>query len=102
VPRQADLPAPRDLRATPFRVGEDDLVVFSFPLRPHALPGTLTRSEREVALGVLEGLSNAAIAARRGTSARTIANQIAAIFRKLDITSRAELVRRLRDLEDRD
>ena len=43
---------------------------------------------------VLAGLANAAIARRRGTSARTVANQVASIFRKLGVQSRAELAAR--------
>jgi DNA-binding NarL/FixJ family response regulator len=40
---------------------------------------------------VLRGASNAQIAAARAKSARTIANQVASIFRKLGAHSRAEL-----------
>jgi DNA-binding CsgD family transcriptional regulator len=90
-----ELGAPRGLRAAPFRLGEDELVVFSFPLAEPVFPDVLSASERDVALGVLQGLSNAEISAARGTSLRTVVNQVAAIFRKLDISSRAELPRRL-------
>ena len=38
-----------------------------------------------------------AIARRRGTSERTVANQIAALFAKLGVVSRAELLVYLRD-----
>jgi DNA-binding NarL/FixJ family response regulator len=41
---------------------------------------------------LLEGKRNADIARERGTSVRTVANQVAAIFRKLKVRSRAELV----------
>lgn len=51
----------------------------------------LTRSEREVLTRLLEGDSSAAIAYERCTSARTVANQIASIFRKLGVRSRGEL-----------
>ncbi len=51
----------------------------------------LTRAELAVVGLALEGLSNRAIAARRGCSYRTVANQLASIFAKLDIGSRAEL-----------
>src|SRR5688572_1983692 len=73
-------------------VGPDQLVVFSFPaLRLEGL-SALTEIEREVALEVLAGRSTAAIAAARQRSPRTIANQLASIFRKLGVKSRAELV----------
>ena len=52
----------------------------------------LSAAEREVAELVARGLSNAAIAKRRSTTARTVANQLAAIFRKLGVRSRAALV----------
>jgi DNA-binding NarL/FixJ family response regulator len=51
----------------------------------------LSRSEQLVALDAVSGLSNAAIASNRKRSVRTIANQLASIYRKLGITSRAEL-----------
>jgi len=44
---------------------------------------------------VLEGQSTASVAQARGTSPRTIANQIATIFRKLGVSSRAELAAKL-------
>jgi DNA-binding CsgD family transcriptional regulator len=54
----------------------------------------LTAAEREVAGFILRGRSNGEIASARRTSARTVANQIAAIFRKVGVSSRAELVAR--------
>lgn len=56
----------------------------------HAL-GVLTPSEREVARCVAAGMNNAAVAATRGTSARTVANQLASLYRKMGVGSRAEL-----------
>ncbi|HBQ17214.1 MAG TPA: hypothetical protein DEF51_40835 [Myxococcales bacterium] len=53
--------------------------------------GGLTEAEREVTLGLLRGETNGAIAEARGTSARTVANQIARVYRKLGVASRAEL-----------
>jgi DNA-binding CsgD family transcriptional regulator len=51
----------------------------------------LTAAERDVATLAAAGLSNAAIALRRGTAIRTVANQMASILRKLRIGSRHEL-----------
>ena len=51
----------------------------------------LTAAEEEVVALVLEGLSNAGIARRRRTRQRTVANQLASIFRKLGVSSRSEL-----------
>ena len=55
----------------------------------------LTASERVIATLVLSGHTAAEIAARRGRSYRTIANQLAAIYRKFVVNSRAELVAHL-------
>ena len=51
----------------------------------------LTSAERTIIEMVVLGLSNEAIAARRGTSARTVANQLQSIYAKLGISSRLEL-----------
>ncbi|MEP7243687.1 MAG: LuxR C-terminal-related transcriptional regulator [Gammaproteobacteria bacterium] len=53
----------------------------------------LTPGERRVALLVAEGLSNENIAQRLQRSRRTVEYQINAIFRKLDMTRRTQLVR---------
>lgn len=55
----------------------------------------LNRSEVEIVRVLLEGRSNAAIAARRGTSPRTVAHQLTGIYAKLGVASRRELMTRL-------
>jgi DNA-binding CsgD family transcriptional regulator len=50
----------------------------------------LSPAEREVAELILRGRDNASIAAARGTSVRTIANQVASLFAKLGVRSRAQ------------
>ena len=62
------------------------------PLKELRIPRDFTSAERDVLLLVLEGLSNAAIAARRGRSARTVANQVAALLRKAHVMDRGELL----------
>lgn len=59
--------------------------------RAQALTATLTEAEREIWELVREGLGNEAIAARRGRSVRTIANQVSGLLRKLDVTGRRAL-----------
>ncbi len=54
----------------------------------------LSPAERHVARGLLAGLSNVEIGRLRGCSARTIANQVASLFTKLGVHSRAELAAR--------
>ena len=55
----------------------------------------LSSAERDVAELAVAGLSNVEIASRRGTSERAVANQLASVFRKLDVDSRRELAVRL-------
>jgi DNA-binding CsgD family transcriptional regulator len=74
------------------RIGSEEVAVFSFPLRQPALPPSLSVAEQEIALGMLEGLSNSEIAMARRTSPRTVANQVASLFRKLGVRSRSEAV----------
>jgi DNA-binding NarL/FixJ family response regulator len=68
-----------------------EYVVLSFSLAPLTLPKFFSRAECEVAAAIAIGCSNAAIARQRGTSVRTVENQIYGIFRKLGIGSRNEL-----------
>ncbi|AKV00214.1 hypothetical protein AKJ09_06877 [Labilithrix luteola] len=71
-----------------------DVLVANTKMNPEAL-ARLTEAEREVASAVSRGLDNAAIALARGTSVRTIANQLRRIFEKLGVKSRGELGARL-------
>jgi DNA-binding CsgD family transcriptional regulator len=86
------IPTPVDLRATRASVGSEKLVVFSLPLGSPALPETLSPAERAIALMLLESWSSSEIAKARHTSVRTVANQLASIFRKLGVGSRAEAI----------
>jgi len=81
-------PAPADLSCRVLRSGDAEVVLLSFT---PATTTRLTEAERDIALAVTRGLSNARIATSRNTSPRTIANQIAAIMKKLDVSSRVEL-----------
>jgi DNA-binding CsgD family transcriptional regulator len=87
-----------DLLATPLgldawrsRINGADYALLTFPVGREDLWRGLTPRERAVATEVLRGLSNAGIARKLGVSPRTVANQVAAIFRKLGVGSRAEL-----------
>jgi DNA-binding CsgD family transcriptional regulator len=86
---------PVDLRASEVQVGARKYLLLSFP-RSANMPDDLTPAERQVALAALAGLSNAEIARMRGSSPRTVANQLATLFRKLGVRSRAELAARAR------
>jgi DNA-binding CsgD family transcriptional regulator len=69
-----------------------EVAVLEFPTsgRRSRVPG-VTGAERAVLGLAAAGLSNAKIAACRGVSPRTVANQIASVFRKLGVHSRLEL-----------
>jgi DNA-binding CsgD family transcriptional regulator len=90
------LPIPRGLRCDHVSVDGEEYLVLDFPAADAAEaaepgPWSLTPAEREVAAAAVAGQSNQEIAAARRASTRTIANQLAAIYRKLGINSRAEL-----------
>src|SRR5687767_5833010 len=87
-------PPPRgDLAAARFHFGAEEYVVLSFPVStPDGWSG-LTASEQAVAWMLLRGMSNRQIASARERSVRTVANQVASIFQKLGVRSRAELCR---------
>jgi len=74
-------------------LGGESFVVMSLPTGTTS-PEGLSSAEREVANDAAAGLSNAAIAKKRGRSVRTIANQLASVYRKLSVASRAELAAR--------
>ncbi len=85
-----------------FTIGSAEFLVLSFPLRPASSSGTaigtgkLTEAEHAIMGHLIAGLSNDKIARSRGTSARTIANQITAIYRKMGVRSRRELAALIR------
>ncbi len=61
---------------------------------PASSRSPLSEAELAVKEALLRGESNAEIAHARGTSVRTVANQVASLFRKLGVRSRAELATR--------
>ena len=79
---------------------EQDGVTFGFIPEPACADdvehvqavAALSPAEQVVLKGVRGGLSNAEIARDRGTSVRTVANQVASILRKTSRNSRFELV----------
>jgi DNA-binding NarL/FixJ family response regulator len=71
------------------------LRVISIPRPDAPLEATLPRAELAVIRSLVEGVSYAEIALRRGTSTRTIANQITAVFRRMKVSGRSELLLRL-------
>jgi DNA-binding CsgD family transcriptional regulator len=91
----------REPRRPPPRIDPPDLVALESPCGDLAIlsfalsspeSSTLTPSESHVVELLLEGKTNAEIAALRATTPRTVANQVASLFRKLGVQSRLELV----------
>lgn len=72
-------------------LGDRPVVVLSIGL-DGLLPSVFTSAERDIVLALILGESPQDIAMSRGTSLNTVNNQIAAIFRKMVVNSRAELL----------
>jgi DNA-binding CsgD family transcriptional regulator len=87
---------------TKLSLGTVRALLIDLPVEELQLPASLTDSEREVVQLVAQGLSNEDIGKARGRSARTIANQLASVYRKLGVNSRTELLARLTGTDDRD
>ena len=85
------------MQPTPSTPPDSDstLLLLSVPGSGAVRIRSLPPAEREVAEAVLRGLSNAEIARQRGTSLKTVANQLARLFERFDVHSRAALVREL-------
>ena len=86
---------PPDVRVSEFSSVDARFAVLSVATPPPEHLPALTVAERDVVSLILRGASNRQIAEHRRTSERTVANQIAAIFQKLQVGSRAELVLRV-------
>ncbi len=84
-------PPATGVRAWKVRVAGRLFAIISLPVGVGPLLPVLTLAERDVADRVLRGESNREVAQGRGTSERTVANQLAAIYQKLGVASRAEL-----------
>ena len=84
-------PEPAPERARAIEVEPGRVAVFVLPLEGKPLPADLTDAEADVARRLIAGETNRVIAKLRGTSERTVAHQIAAVFRKASVHSRAEL-----------
>jgi DNA-binding NarL/FixJ family response regulator len=70
---------------------DDGRWVISVEIPGQTFRDRLSRSELEVARLSIEGKPHAVVAVERGTSVRTVANQLASVFAKLKVSGRAEL-----------
>ena len=87
-----ELTAPRDLSVLRFELAEGQYAIFEFPTPEVNVPQGLSQAEDSVVRAILAGKSNAVIARERGTSPRTVANQLQSIYRKLKLSGRKALI----------
>ncbi len=91
---EPEIRAPDGLRVRLPTAAIEDLAVLEWP-QPAPVPRPrVAPAEGEVLRLVLDGLSNAEIARARRRAIRTIANQVARLYRKLGVSSRLELYAR--------
>lgn len=69
----------------------DGAVLFVHALPPAPRVPGLTKAEQEVLALLLDGYDTRSIAELRGTAPSTVTNQVASIFKKVGVGSRAEL-----------
>lgn len=83
------------VRHATFAIREQQLCVIG-ALRPdELLPDGFPEAEQEVVRQLVEGSRHTEIAQSRGTSERTVANQVSAIFRRQQVSRRNELIQSL-------
>jgi DNA-binding CsgD family transcriptional regulator len=87
----------RDARVTASIRQGVQYVVANVPRPPQTKFVSLTYAEREVALGLVDGLTKSEIAKNRGTSIHTIGRQISSLFAKLKVKGRFDLIRLLNE-----
>ena len=80
---------------TTFKWAGQTFAVVSQAAPSSASGPVLTPAEREVMTLLLAGKSNGEIARQRKTAVRTVANQVASLFRKFGVGSRAALAARV-------
>jgi DNA-binding CsgD family transcriptional regulator len=86
------LPVPDDLEAAALPTLAPEFVLLSWPLRSPTMGADgLSPAEGEVARLAVAGYGNEEIARARGRAVRTVANQLASVYRKLGVGSRVEL-----------
>ncbi len=69
-------------------------VLAHFKPSPSVRPDLLTEREREVVQGIVDGLGDKQVAVRLGLAADTVRTYVKRIYKKLQVTSRTELVSR--------
>ncbi|MFO0619220.1 MAG: LuxR C-terminal-related transcriptional regulator [Polyangiaceae bacterium] len=104
--RDHDLPPPAGLSVRRFTAKGVHLALVSFALPPNGelksesdrAAAELTSTEVELLRELLRGSSNADIARVRGTSIKTVSNQVSALLAKFGAKSRTDLATRWLEL----
>jgi DNA-binding NarL/FixJ family response regulator len=91
----ASEPCTTTFRSSSFALAERSYRVVAASRPDRHLARILPTAELAVIRRLVEGSSYAEIATERGTSTRTIANQVTAVFRRLRVSGRNELLHRL-------
>ena len=73
-----------------------DLALLSLPNPAAEIPALLTTAECDIALRVYAGATYQEIATARSVSVKTVSRQLEAIYKKLGVHSRYDLVMKLR------
>ncbi len=79
------------------RINGETLVVLAVDRDAPNVPATLTRAEQGIVQLVVEGASTADIARQRGCSVGTVSKHLGAVYRKMGVGSRDELIATLRE-----
>lgn len=93
--QKTGISVPSDLEVRFVRSGGEELAILAFTVEDAEMPSCLTEAEKDVVELVLRGCSTRKIAELRGRAERTISNQLANVFKKLHVGSRAELIAQL-------
>jgi DNA-binding NarL/FixJ family response regulator len=88
---RAPFSVPRGIQAERAAHRGKPAVRVSFPVPKVDWAESLTSAEKDIANDILAGLANDAIGRKRGSSVRTVVNQVASIFKKIGAHSRLEL-----------
>lgn len=97
VPRREMLLEERlsfDRRTHPLELGGDTLICESVRIQAPNVEG-LTSAEQVIVDGIFRDMSNEEIADEKCRSASTVANQVQAVFEKLDVKSRSGLIQKV-------
>ncbi len=88
----AHAPAPTSSDVTFFTLGSEEFALIALADNTAPALATLSEAETRILAELATGRSNQEIAVSRGTSLRTVTNQVSAVFQKLGVRSRSELV----------